>query len=122
MMMVAQLLCRKGLAGAEAAGAAVRSLDAAGRLCQPAAKLYAISSAVSAVACESLQLTSLRGFATTSSSGGKDSGGGPPRSKIRAIPFTVTPQEALETFHEHHSGSIFSKRPSGGEMCSCNRS
>ena len=120
--MVAHVLRRKGLAGAEAAGAAVRWLVAAGHLRQPAATLHAATSAASASASGSLQLTCLHGFASSSSRGGKDSGGGPPRSKIRAIPFIVTPQEALETFHEHHSASIFSKRPSGGEMCSCNRS
>lgn len=40
--------------------------------------------------------------------------GGPPESKIRAVPFTVTPYEAEQTFDEHHAKSWLHKRPSGG--------
>lgn len=40
--------------------------------------------------------------------------GGPPESKIRAVPFTVTPYGAEQTFDEHHAKSWLHKRPSGG--------
>ena len=39
---------------------------------------------------------------------------GPLDSKIRAVPFTVTPFEATQTFDEHHAKSWLHKRPSGG--------
>jgi hypothetical protein len=40
--------------------------------------------------------------------------GGPPQSKLRAVPFTVTPFEAQHTFEEHHAKSWLHKQPSGG--------
>lgn len=43
-------------------------------------------------------------------------GEGLPRSKIRAVPFTVTPFEAKHTFDEHHAKSWLHKRPSGGDI------
>lgn len=40
--------------------------------------------------------------------------GGPPQSKLRAVPFTITPFEAQQTFGEHHAKSWLHKQPSGG--------
>lgn len=56
--------------------------------------------------CIAAPAVSLRHFASPS--------GGPPQSKLRAVPFTVTPFEAQQTFQEHHAKSWLHKQPSGG--------
>ena len=56
---------------------------------------------------------SCRGFAAAASEG---SGGtpGPSPAKLRAVPFTVTRQDAVREFEEYHSSNWLFKQPANG--------
>eukprot|EP00208_Stichococcus_sp_RCC1054_P006163 CAMPEP_0206137642 /NCGR_PEP_ID=MMETSP1473-20131121/2730_1 /ASSEMBLY_ACC=CAM_ASM_001109 /TAXON_ID=1461547 /ORGANISM="Stichococcus sp, Strain RCC1054" /LENGTH=556 /DNA_ID=CAMNT_0053530829 /DNA_START=165 /DNA_END=1835 /DNA_ORIENTATION=- len=110
--MLARLLHRDGLARSAVASATLRTIQGTCQI-DLCSSLLCGSAQSEANAIAPLQLISLRAFASSSTDGSEGSGG-PPRSKIRAIPFIVTPMEALQTFEDHHSGSIFNKRPSEG--------
>lgn len=116
--MLARLLHRDGLARSAVASATLRTIQGTCQI-DLCSSLLCGSAQSEANAIAPLQLISLRAFASSSTDGSEGSGG-PPRSKIRAIPFIVTPMEALQTFEDHHSGSIFNKRPSEG-IHSCSR-
>ena len=92
-----------------------RALAAAPDLCSGlaarqglACDLDAVASSCAAAVRSATPAVPQRQFATPS--------GGPPQSKLRAVPFTITPFEAQQTFEEHHATSWLHKQPSGGAV------
>lgn len=68
---------------------------------------------------ESIAIGPLPSLRTFAASNHGSSSPGPSSSKIRAIPFTVSPDGALQTFDHYHNDSLLNKRPSGGECLRC---